>query len=162
MHKIQVRPQLGRKLAPQRFVPCKISSQAGGRYATDSANSFVFRKIRSFFFFTILVGGLSLVFSGCGGLVMNSGASGALIASPVSVQFGTVAVGQKATTKVSLLNHSVLPIKISQMKVAGDSFSVDGGSTLPVSIAAGGTFSMNMDFVPVTKGALSGTVTIKS
>lgn len=105
----------------------------------------------------------SVALSGCGSyFVQNDSAAEALVPTPASISFGDVPVGQKVTTKVSLLNQSQKPVKISEMNVTGQSFSLDGVGKLPVTVAAGATLSVNVHFVPVSEGALTGQVTVNS
>src|ERR1035441_2854067 len=64
----------------------------------------------------LIVSSCSLPFalSSCGGSIIANGAStGALIASPNTVTFGPVLIGQTARTTVSLLNGGSAPVKIA-------------------------------------------------
>ena len=110
----------------------------------------------------ILSSCLPLALSGCVAPLVNRASTGALIASPNAVSFGAVPLGQTASTPVSLLNGSSAPVQITQLSLSGQSFSVVGPSDLPVTIAAGGTYSLNVQFNPVVAGAASGQLTIAS
>ena len=92
----------------------------------------------------ILCCSVLLVLSGCGGVLVNAVNSGALKASPNSVSFGAVSVGQTASTAISLVNGGSAPVEITQLNVTGQPFSVVAPSDLPVTIAAGGTYSLNV------------------
>src|ERR1019366_1027575 len=106
---------------------------------------------------------LPFALSGCGGsIVVNGAGAGALTASPNTVTFGAVSVGQKASTSLSLLNGSSAPVEISQLNVTGQSFSLAGPSNLPVTIAAGGTYSLNVQFNPAAAGTAAGQLTLVS
>ena len=102
--------------------------------------------------------------SGCGASYVVKGASGANTGSisptPNSVDFGTVSVGQSVNTKVEVVNQGSDPVEISQLTLAGTSFSVDGQGTLPVTLAAGSTMSFKVHFNPSTDGTSTGQVTI--
>lgn len=104
---------------------------------------------------------LLLTLSGCAAsVVVNGAASGTLVASPNAVTFGDVSIGQTASNKVSLVNGSAAAVEITQINLTGDSFSVVGPSKLPVTVAAGGTYSLNVQFNPVAEGDATGQLTI--
>jgi hypothetical protein len=106
---------------------------------------------------------LSFALFGCGGsIVVNGAGSGDLIASPNTVVFGAVSIGQSASTTVSLLNGSSAPVQITQLNLIGQPFSVGSPSHLPVTIAAGGTYSLNVQFNPAATGTATGQLTIAS
>ena len=48
------------------------------------------------------------------------------------------------------------------MTIAGQAFSVSGGVNLPVTVAAGGAYSFNVNFSPASPGAATGQLTIIS
>ncbi|MGD0471282.1 MAG: choice-of-anchor D domain-containing protein [Terriglobales bacterium] len=103
------------------------------------------------------------VLSGCGGSIVVSGAgTGALVASPNSVTFGAVSVGQTASIAVSLVNGGSAPVEITQLNLTGQPFSVVAPSDLPVTIAAGGTYSLNVQFNPAATGTATGQLTVAS
>jgi hypothetical protein len=54
------------------------------------------------------------------------------------------------------------PIQITQLNLTGQSFSVVGPSNLPVTIAAGGTYTLNVQFNPAAAGTATGQLTIAS
>lgn len=103
----------------------------------------------------------SLALSGCGAAIagVNQG-SGSLQASPAAVTFGSVPVGQTASSNLSLANQSSTAIQVTQMAVSGQSFSVKGASDLPITIGAGGTYNFNVIFSPSAAGAASGQLTV--
>ena len=101
--------------------------------------------------------------SGCGGIfVVNGAGTGALTASPNTVTFGAVSLGQTASTPLALLNGSSAPVQITQLSLTGQSFSLVSPSDLPVTIAAGGTYSLNVQFNPAAAGMATGQLTIAS
>ena len=105
---------------------------------------------------------LPFALSGCGDIVLNGTGTGALTASPNTVTFGVVSIGQTASTRISLSNGSFAPIQITQFNLTGQSFSIDGSINLPVTIAAGGTYSLNVQFKPVAAGTTTGQLIIAS
>jgi hypothetical protein len=88
--------------------------------------------------------------------------SGTLVVSPSQVTFGPVSVGQTASATVSLSNEGPAPLQITQLGVPGQSFSVAGQSNLPITINAGATHSLNVQFAPVASGAAAAQLTITS
>jgi hypothetical protein len=107
----------------------------------------------------------SLALSGCGGFVGaagNAAGAGLLIALPDTVDFGTVPVGQKATSSVTLINKSSSPIEISQVTLTGQGFSVSSQNNLPATLAAGSTMKVAVEFNPVASGDAQGQVSVTS
>jgi len=102
------------------------------------------------------------VSSGCGGILVDEADSGALKASPNSVAFGAVSIGQSASTAVSLVNGGSAPVEITKLNLTGQPFSVVASSDLPVTIAAGGTYSLNVQFNPAATGTATGQLTVAS
>ena len=106
---------------------------------------------------------LPFALSSCGGgVLINFSSNGVLIASPSTVTFGSVPIGQTASTTVSLLNQGSSPIQIAQLNLSGQPFSVVGPTSLPVTLAAGATYSLNIQFNPTAAGTATGQLTISS
>ena len=104
----------------------------------------------------------SAALSGCSIYVVNSAATGTLVATPQTVAFGAVSVGQSASIPVSLTNPGATPVQITQIGLAGQSFAVDEADALPVTVAPGGSYNLHVHFNPTAAGIASGQVTIKS
>jgi beta-glucanase (GH16 family) len=100
--------------------------------------------------------------TGCVGTLVNGAGAGTLVAFPNTVMFGTVPINQTVITTVSLLNGGSAPVQITQLKLKGQSFSVVGPSNLPVNIAVGGTYSLNIQFNPAAAGPAMGQLAIAS
>lgn len=100
------------------------------------------------------------VLSGCGGQVTTASNTGTIVASPNALAFGSVAVGQASSTMVSLENQGKAPIEVSQIALTGQSFSVVGSNSFPVSIAAGQTYALNVQFSPAASGSTTGQLVI--
>ncbi len=107
---------------------------------------------------------LPFALSGCGGasFVVGGAPTGDLRASPNAVTFGTVPIGQTARTTVSILNGGSAPVQISQLNLSGQSFSIVGQSSLPMTLAAGGSYSLNVQFNPAAEGTATGQLTVAS
>jgi len=108
--------------------------------------------------FTLLV--FCILTAGCGTSTQPASTSSTpvtmLQASPSSVSFGNVTVGQTATSKVSLYNPGSQSVSVAQISVTGQSFFLDGNVNLPVSIAPGTTYTFAIGFTPTTASAYSG------
>lgn len=106
--------------------------------------------------------GAIFVLSGCGGVLVNEAGSGTLNVSPNPVSFGAVSIGQTANTSVSLVNGGSAPVEITQLNLTGQPFSVVASSDLPVTISAGGTYRLNVQFNPAVAGPATGQLTVAS
>lgn len=103
--------------------------------------------------------GCSLVLgvSGCG--VVEP--SGILTANPATVSFGSVTVGQMASATVSFTNSGTGAIQISQLSVVGQPFTITDPPS-PVMVAAGGSYSLGVQFNPAAAGAATGQLIVTS
>ena len=106
--------------------------------------------------------GLTCAISGCAGNITNFVGKGTLVVAPTAVAFGKVLVGHLASMQVSLVNQTAAAVQISQVNVTGQSFSVGAQASFPIVIAAGGTYSLPVEFDPSVAGAASGQLTISS
>ena len=100
--------------------------------------------------------------SGCGSSFTLNSPLGALISTPTTVSFGSVTVGQEVSTSVSVLNKGTAPIRLSKLGVSGQSFSVAGKSTLPVTLGVGETYMLDVKFNPMSAGAATGQLSIST
>ena len=103
-----------------------------------------------------------LALSGCGSYFVQNSLTGALVTSPATVSFGSVMVGRAVSTTVNVLNKGVTPIQLSQLTVNGKAFSASGNSNLPVTLAVGETYKLNVNFNPASAGAAAGQLIITS
>jgi len=85
-----------------------------------------------------------------------------LQASPNSVSFAGISLGNKASASVSLVNAGAAAVTVSKINVSGRAFSVSGEGNLPISIAARGEVTLNISFSPTASGAAYGHLTITS
>ncbi len=99
--------------------------------------------------------------TGSTGNTGNGGGVATLGVSASAVSFGTVPVGQTASASVSVTNGGTVPLQISGVSVTGQYFSAAQVS-LPVTVAAGGSYSVTLHFNPATPGADTGTLTVSS
>jgi hypothetical protein len=102
---------------------------------------------------------LVLAMCGCGSGV-STPIPGALSLTPGTLQFGDILVGVEANTNVDIANHGSETVVLSQIEIAGQTFSVAGGGSLPVSIPSGGTHTLSVGFAPVSAGNYSGALSL--
>ena len=161
MYGVLVRPPSDPEFAKYTVSPCNSRSRLKQRRAHSRAQICWRNRWRTALLI-MLSCCLLLVLSGCGIHLVNAGDMGTLVASPNTVTFGAVSIGQTASTTVSLLNGSSAPVEVTQLNLTGQSFSVQGLSTLPVTIAAGGTYNLNVQFNPAAAGTETGAMTVIS
>lgn len=116
--------------------------------------------------FFILAAVPLLTLSGCGGgLVLNpssSTSSAGLVASPSSLSYGTLTVGQSASQSASVINSTQQPVVISSINVSDSSFKITDHLTLPLTLAAGQSQSLHIVFQPANAGDVNAQVLISS
>jgi len=88
-------------------------------------------------------------------------AAGALAATPASVSFGNVTVGNNSTASVVITNTGGAAVTLSTAAASGSGFSMTG-QALPITLTAGQSTSFNVVFTPAASGAASGALTINS
>lgn len=119
-------------------------------------------------FILMIMGGIVIAagLSGCSGLTSAASpnpkpAVGALSSNPSSVGFGNVPVGSSATQNFTLTNSGSASVTVSQVSVSNGSFSIVG-LTLPVTIAAGQSATVQLQFAPQAAGSAAATVSVTS
>ena len=122
------------------------------------------RSILLFSFCILISFCIPLAMCGClGGQIIGANASaGSLQASPNNVNFGSVSLGTTTSASVALVNQGTADVKVSQVSLAGQSFSVTGANDLPITVSAGRTVNLNVNFSPATMGTATGQLTISS
>jgi hypothetical protein len=88
-------------------------------------------------------------------------ANAAIAASPASLSFGTVQVGNNAMLSETLTNTGGATVTISQANVTGTGFTFSG-LTLPTTLTSGQSVTFTATFTPAATGAASGTLAILS
>ena len=86
---------------------------------------------------------------------------GSLTASPASLSFGTLQVGNSATQTETLTNSGGSSVTISQANVTGSAFSITG-LNLPLTLIAGQSFTFGIVLAPAAAGSASGSVSVVS
>ncbi len=113
----------------------------------------------------LAVTGASLLWlGGCGGgLVLNQSATaGSLVATPSTLAFGTLPVGQSASQTESLVNSGQSPVVISSVSLTDNSFNLTDHLVLPMTLAAGGSLNLHVVFAPSSAGTISADMKIGS
>jgi hypothetical protein len=77
------------------------------------------------------------------------------------VAFGNVGVGVPSTQSITLTASGTEPVIVSADSLTGTGFTASG-ITLPLTIAAGQTATLNLQFEPMTAGAATSNLTITS
>ena len=112
------------------------------------------------------------ILSGCGGGLgvsnsqpgQNNGTSaGSLSANSANMDFGQVAIGGNKTLTVSLTNTSTSQdISVTQLTVAGATFSVSSSLATPFTIAAGQSTDVGITYSPTAANSDTGSLTVIS
>jgi hypothetical protein len=149
MYGIEMRPTLGRQIfAPRSFT----------FFHTLNRNYFVLLAL-------LVLCLSSLGVSGCGGVVRLGGSpsestTANLVATPSTLDFGIVSLGNSANQKVSVANKGSDPVQISQLSLSNTAFRVEGQGKLPATLAAGSTISFNVHFTPNDSKDLTGQLSV--
>jgi len=106
--------------------------------------------------------------TGCAGLTgaaksnSSNTSTGTLVASATNLGFGDVAAGSQSSQMLTLSNTGAATVTISQAKVTGAGFSLTGGMTAPLTIAAGQSRTFQIQFAPTTIGNAVGSLEVTS
>jgi hypothetical protein len=91
----------------------------------------------------------------------NGMTAGVLGASPLSLSFGTVQPGKRATLPETLTNSGSSSVTVSQVNASGAGFSVSGLS-LPLTLSPGQSFTFGAVFSPTGAGSAKGSISVAS
>jgi hypothetical protein len=94
-------------------------------------------------------------------VTINAPTTVLLSASPTSVSFGSVLVGQSASQTVKLSNTGNSTVTVSSASFTGSGFAVSG-LTFPFTLAAAASKSASLTFAPSSSGTASGSVSFVS
>ena len=87
-------------------------------------------------------------------------ASSQLKASPASVGFGSLSVGNSAVQTVTLTNSGTASVTISSVSASGSGFTASGGSNTTLSPDT--TVKITVDFKPAAAGGATGSLLVSS
>jgi hypothetical protein len=99
-----------------------------------------------------------LAFVGCG----STAGIGELKATASAINFGPVTVGQASTATVSFVNSGAGAVQVSSVSISGQPFKFMGPTGFPLTVAAGSTYSFQVEFSPAAAGTVAGQVTVVS
>lgn len=93
----------------------------------------------------------------------NSGSGPTVSAtmSPNSLSFGSATVGSSSTKTVTITNTGSANLVITAINITGSAFSVPGVS-LPLTVAAGASYTANVVFTPQSVGSVTGSASVVS
>lgn len=143
-----IRPSLKQNESPEEARILRTSGEGCGRVLASLA--------------ALLLFGLSPILCGCAAGALDHAGSLGLIASPNSVNLGSIPIGQSAIATVSLVNQGSSSVKVEQVNITGQSFSLTAKNDLPISISAGGHYNLSVSFSPAASGTVSGQLSIAS
>lgn len=108
----------------------------------------------------ILLSFLGIIVCGCGGITQQR--TNTIVATPSTIAFGSVAVGQTATASIILQNRGVSAVKIEDIGASGQVFSIVGGATFPMTLPAGASVTLKLQFTPTASGSMTEPLMITS
>ncbi len=87
---------------------------------------------------------------------------GTLAATPTTLAFGSVQVGNNASLSETLANTGGSTVAISQANLSGAGFSISGLSGFPISLTPNESVTFTATFTPTIAGAASGNLSVVS
>jgi hypothetical protein len=91
----------------------------------------------------------------------GTGTQAALAVAPSSLSFGNVAVGGKATETLTLTDTGNAALVLTAANISGAGYSLSGAS-LPLTLGAGQSGTLNVQFSPLAAGSENGSVSLVS
>src|SRR2546426_4047180 len=91
----------------------------------------------------------------------GTGVQPQLSVTPPSVSFGNVMVGSTGVQNLALTTSGSASLTIAQGTFTGAGFSISG-LTFPLTLAAGQSSTLSVQFAPTATGSVSGGMTIVS
>ncbi len=146
-----LQPAFAHRFFASRFVVNRF-------FANSPAASF---RVRASASLTLICAPL-LLLSGCGASLTVAKDSGALVADPGSITFGSLPVGSSAKANVTLVNESFNAVEIEGVSFSNKSFSLLNSVNAPMRIAAGGSLHLAVTFTPTQAGTATGDLTVST
>lgn len=84
-----------------------------------------------------------------------------LTVSAGTLSFGSVTVNSSTTQALTLTSTGTAPVTVSAATISGAGFSIAGGG-IPVTLAAGQSITLEIEFAPTTTGSLTGQLKLSS
>lgn len=85
-----------------------------------------------------------------------------LVASPASLNLGTVALGSTATGTIMVSNPAGPSITVSQLSVTGNGFTLASAPSLPLVLTSGQSVNLAIMFAPLASGSATGSLVVTS
>ena len=82
--------------------------------------------------------------------------------SPLTVDFGSVALGLSSTSDVTVSNTGTAVLHINNITISDGQFSLDSANIFGTDLGAGASTTITLRFTPASVGAQSGTMTFTS
>ena len=89
----------------------------------------------------------------------GTGAQPLISATPPSLSFGSVLVGNSQSQPVTVQNPGTAGLNITQATISGTGFTLSG-TTLPLTIAPNGSASFSIRFAPASAGSFTGSLSL--
>lgn len=137
-------------------VPASVAVAANATTAGFTANAAAVSSAQTATL-TATASGTSKTFS----LQLSPAGQGALGVNATSISFGNVVINDAATQSVTLSSTGTAAVTVSSAIATGTGFSVSG-ATFPLTLNAGQTATLNVQFDPTATGAAAGKLTIAS
>lgn len=87
--------------------------------------------------------------------------TGQLSASPTSLSFGSVAIGNNPAQQVTLTNTGNAAVQVSKITASGAGFAVSG-MTAPATMNPSESITLSVNFTPTAAGSVTGSIAITS
>jgi hypothetical protein len=91
----------------------------------------------------------------------GAGVQPSLTASPSTLNFGSLVTGSSASQTITIFNTGSAAATISQAVISGTGYTMNG-LALPMTLAAGASTSLSVQFAPAVAGNDPGSVTVTS
>lgn len=111
--------------------------------------------------FSVVVGDSGGDVTSTTAILTVDGAPGQLTASTTLLNYGSVTIGSSVVLPVTLINTGGSSVSISNVALSGPGLSASGVSS-GLTLAAGGSATLNVGFIPSSVGTLNGSVSVMS
>ena len=136
---------------PAVIVPAKVSVPAGATSVQFTANMTAVSSTQSASI-SATAGSGSQAFQ----LTLFQASSALLVLTPGVTIPGYIPINTSASQSISLLSSGTVPLTISSASISGAGFRITG-STFPMTLPAGQTKALVVQFAPLVPGSVSGT-----
>jgi hypothetical protein len=85
----------------------------------------------------------------------------ALSVNATSISFGNVSLNNPSTQSITLTSSGTVPVTVSSASITGTGYAISGAA-FPLTLNAGQTATVSVQFDPTTNGAVTGQLTFNS